>query len=78
MASRQLRRLLGRQKNRLAAEKTCRQADRLGTRLDNRPSEQIGRLRSKLASSKIDMQNLQGKQIGRLPNNSRSKQMRTF
>src|SRR2546421_9013562 len=78
MASRQLRRLLGRQKNRLAAEKTCRQADRLGTRLDNRPSEQIGRLRSKLASSRTDMQDLQGKQTGRLPSSSRSKQIRTF
>src|SRR5437762_14092237 len=78
MASRQLRRLLGKQMNRLADEKTCRQADRLGTRLGNRPNRQICRLRSKLASSRTDMQDLQGKQTGRLPSSSRSRQMRTF
>src|SRR5437762_3678502 len=82
MASRQLRRLLGKQMNRLADEKTCRQADklstRLGTRLDNRPSGQICRLRSKLANSRTDIQDLQGKQTGRLLSSSRSRQMRTF
>ena len=78
MASKQLRRLLGRQKNRLADEKTCRQADRLGTKLDNRPNRQICRLRSKLANSKTDIQNLQSKQTGRPPSSSRSKQMRIF
>ena len=46
--------------------------------MDNRPSEQIGRLRSKLASSRIDIQDQQGKQTGKLPSSSRSKQMRTF
>src|SRR6266480_5204176 len=75
-------RLLGKQMNRLADEKTCRQADRLstrlGTRLDNRPSGQICRLRSKLANSRTDMQDLQGKQTGRLLSSSRSRQMRTF
>src|SRR6266480_6812453 len=71
-------RLLGKQMNRLADEKTCRQADRLGTRLGNRPNRQICRLRSKLVSSRTDMQDLQGKQTGRLPSSNRSRQMRTF
>src|SRR5881394_3107294 len=70
--------LQGKQMNRLADEKTCRQADRLGTRLGNRPNRQICRLRSKLANSRTDMQDLQGKQTGRLLSSSRSRQMRTF
>src|SRR5205814_8132714 len=71
-------RLLGKQMNRLADEKTCRQADRLSTRLGNRPNRQICRLRSKLANSRTDMQDLQGKQTGRLLSSSRSRQMRIF